>query len=798
MSFLSNIFRRKAKSKMEKLERKESIIELMCVCLSCWLLSVGTALILDSQFTIQIGIGAILWQTAAATLVVLLFSRRWWVAVIYFGILIPVFFLAVSLSGDLISFFKSVVSFFGWWFGGMSIESKWYTEQGYTLIHTCMNIGVSVMYFAISRITKKAWISVLVAIAFVVSNYAFGYTGYHILTIPFLVVGIFPLIAGEKFQNKKMPDFKNIFGVLGRKWLMVVVSSLIAVLVSLTSLFVISATNGDVRNRFCSDIVTDIQTASDTYNHDQKRINITLFDLGLATNSTFIGGDLYDIPEGVIATTNLKVPTRIKVTAFDTFNGMNWVSEFEKSYRLNGAFWKTEQNNYLSVSQAGNKDFMADLNRVGNKTNITFNIRAKTNFLPTVGQVTKFEELTRTKNPITFDSRGRLISYYGHKKDYKYTIESLGFDISSDDTESKMNAILNTYAYLRDPLYEKDSEFYKRYTKPLYEETPKAVLDAVKELRSSQYNEYQKAKKINEYFSSNKYAYVLKPDTFYRGENIVEKLFSTKRGHCVYYATAMVAMAREVGIPSRLAAGFVTVSNKKGTSQLVDLSSPYAWVECYIPNVGWMTFDPSPNNYHSIGFAQQDVAPAGDDDDKDTDKKEEEKKEEIKKVAGTNLKWSTSLNVALIVICSLTALAIILIVSHILSSQSYYKLERVRKRFKSTEKQARYYYADILRQFMWLGYRLKRGQTMRENTQKVCEILHPDNAEKLNGAIAVIEAMLYGEELPTDDQIEQISAARDMLDRIIKYRTNFFSYAIERRLLLPTVTSKTLKTKKTK
>jgi hypothetical protein len=260
----------------------------------------------------------------------------------------------------------------------------------------------------------------------------------------------------------------------------------------------------------------------------------------------------------------------------------------------------------------------------------------------------------------------------------------------------------------------------------------------------------------------------------------------------------MVAMAREVGIPSRLAAGFVTVPNKKGTSQLVDLSSPYAWVECYIPNVGWMTFDPSPNNYHSIGFAQQDVAPAGDDDDKDTDKKEEEKKEEIKKVAGTNLKWSTSLNVALIVICSLTALAIILIVSHILSSQSYYKLGRVRKRFKSTEKQARYYYADILRQFMWLGYRLKRGQTMRENTQKVCEILHPDNAEKLNGAIAIIEAMLYGEELPTDDQIEQISAARDMLERIIKYRTNFFSYAIERRLLLPTVTPKTLKTKKTK
>lgn len=797
MSFLSKIFKRKDKTKLEKLERKESIIELICVCLNCWLLSVGTALILDSQFTIQIGIGAILWQTASATLAVLLLSRRWWVAVIYFGILIPVFFLAVSLSGDLISFFKSVASFFGWWFGGMSIESKWYTVQGYNMIHTCMNIGVSIMYFAIARITKKAWISVLVAIAFVISNYAFGYTGYHILTIPFLVVGIFPLIASEKFQNKKLPDFKNVFGVFGKKWLMIVVSSLIAVIVSLTSLFVISATSGSVRNRFCSDIVADIQTVSDTYNNEQRKVNITLFDLGLATNSTYVGGDLYDIPEGVLATTNAKANTRVKMTAFDTFNGQNWVTNFEKSYRVNGAFWETEQNHYFSVPQLNNGDFMADLNRVGKKTTITFQTKLKTNFLPTVGQVTKFEELTPTKNPITFDSRGRIISYYGQSKNYAYTIETIGYDIASDDTESKMNAILGTYAYLQDPLYEKDNELYKRYTQPLYDETPKAVLDAVKDLRNNEYNEYQKAKIINEYFSNNDYSYVKKPDKFNKGDNIVEKLFSTKRGHCVYYATAMVAMAREVGIPSRLAAGFVTVPSKNGKSQLVDISSPYAWVECYIPNVGWMTFDPSPNNYHSIGFAQQDVDPSGDDGDKETEKKEEEK-EEIKTVAGTNLKWSTSLDITLIVMCSLMALTILLIISHILSSQGYYKLERVRSRYKSTEKQARYYYADILRQFMWLGYRLKRGQTMRENAQKVCEILHPDNAQKLNGAITVIEALLYGDELPTDTQIEEICEARGILERLIKYRTNFFSYTIKRRLLLPTVTPKTLKSKKVK
>ena len=778
MKFLSKIFK-----KRPKVNRKETTLEMLCTVISCWLLAVGTGLVLDSQFTIQIGVGAILWQTLAATVAVFLLSRRWWIPIIYFGILVPVFFLAVSISGDLISFFKSVASFFSWWFGGMSIESKWYTSDGYYLIHTCMNIGVSIMYFAIARITKKAWISVVVALAFIVANYALGYTGYDVLTIPFFVVGIFPLIAGEKFQNIKLPDFKNMFGILGKKWLMIVVSTFIAVLVSITSLFVLSNTKGSVRTRLCSDIVMDVQTATDTFNIDQKRVGINLFDLGLVMNSTYIGGNLYDIESKVIATTTLTKPTRVKLTAFDTFNGQNWVNDFQKSYRINGIFWGEQQRNYLSTPLLNDEDFMFDIENIAFKTKVTFTMKADSKFLPTVGQVIGFEENTHTANPITFDRRGRILSYYGQKKGYSYTVETLAYDTSQELTERQINNILSSYAYLEDPNYDKNSAFYKLYTES-FGELPQYMKSAIKSCNHPQYNEYEKAYRLSTYFSEKGFAYVEKPDTFRKGDSIIEKLFSTKRGHCMYYATAMIAMAREMGIPSRLAAGYVTVPSKDKKTQVVDVSSPYAWVECYMPNVGWLAFDPSPQNPQSLGSNYQEDAATGDkSDNPDIDIETEIEKE--KEVGGTNLKWKTVFDSPLVISLIVLAVLIVLITLHTCTSQSKYELKRVRKRRKTTEKQAKFYYSDILRQYAWLGFRLRRGETLSEATAKVCGILSDNYSQALLDAVTVIEDMLYGGITPTDDNIEQIAAARRLLENMLKDKNNFFMYIIKRRFLLP-------------
>ncbi len=768
----------------KKERRKETVLEFLSVVLSCWLVSVGSALIVDAQFSFQIGLNAILWQTLFAIVAAVLFTRRWWIPIIYFGILVPVFFLAISLTGDIHTFFESFVSFVQWWTSGMSYDSKWYSDEGFYLVHTFINVGIGILYFAVARIFKRALIVVGVVIGFIVVNYAFGHTGYNLLAIPFLVAGVFPLIAGEKFQNVKLPDFKNLFGVWGKKWLLVTVATLVTAAISLLSFSAVTNTQESVRNRICSDAVADLQTLSNTYTKEQKKLNLTLFDLGLVINSTYVGGNLYNIKPKPLAATSLTDETLVKITSFDTFDGVMWENSFEKSYRING-FWDYEQNAYLAGEAVSNSEFIKKLSNVADNTQVTITLAEEASFLPTMGQVIGFTEKTDTINPVLYDKRGSLFSYYGFKKGYSYTVDALVYNTKEKALNKQLNRLRKTFNFEVDPLYDKQSEFYKGYTQ-LPSQIPEELETALRKLGLEDENEFEKVFKIREYFSAeNGFVYAREPNNFKRGDDIIESLFTTQKGHCVYYATAMVIMARKAGVPARFVAGYKTIKNPNGKKQIIDASSPYAWVECYIPNIGWMTFDPAPavavkpnnTNKDQITLGQQSTVP---DVQVDVDVKEEEQK-----VAETHLKWKTVYNAPLIIFLSLVFLAVICLILNAIFSPKFYGIEAVRKRFGSTKSQAEFYYRDILRQFSWLGFGFQKGETMSELAGRVCETLSPDYAQAVLGAIKTVEELHYGNITPTDEGVEGVFTARTQLEKVLVDQNNKVLYILKRRLLLP-------------
>jgi transglutaminase-like putative cysteine protease len=72
-------------------------------------------------------------------------------------------------------------------------------------------------------------------------------------------------------------------------------------------------------------------------------------------------------------------------------------------------------------------------------------------------------------------------------------------------------------------------------------------------------------------------------------------LFVSHRGHCEFYSTAMVVMLRELGIPARNVTGFIGGSyNRFGRYYAVRQGDAHSWVEVYLPERGWQTFDPTP------------------------------------------------------------------------------------------------------------------------------------------------------------------------------------------------------------
>ena len=72
-------------------------------------------------------------------------------------------------------------------------------------------------------------------------------------------------------------------------------------------------------------------------------------------------------------------------------------------------------------------------------------------------------------------------------------------------------------------------------------------------------------------------------------------LFVRKKGHCEYFASAMAVMLRSLGIPARVATGFLGgVYNPMTGWQVVRASDAHSWVEAWLPRRGWVTFDPTP------------------------------------------------------------------------------------------------------------------------------------------------------------------------------------------------------------
>ena len=70
-------------------------------------------------------------------------------------------------------------------------------------------------------------------------------------------------------------------------------------------------------------------------------------------------------------------------------------------------------------------------------------------------------------------------------------------------------------------------------------------------------------------------------------------LFDLQRGFCDYYASAMVVMARAVGLPARLAAGFLPQPPDARGVQTVRQLDAHSWAEVYFAGTGWVEFEPT-------------------------------------------------------------------------------------------------------------------------------------------------------------------------------------------------------------
>jgi transglutaminase-like putative cysteine protease len=96
----------------------------------------------------------------------------------------------------------------------------------------------------------------------------------------------------------------------------------------------------------------------------------------------------------------------------------------------------------------------------------------------------------------------------------------------------------------------------------------------------------------------------------------VQTVLEHRRGVCQDFAHLAIGCIRSYGLAARYISGYIETLPPPGREKLVGSDASHAWISVYLPDVGWMDFDPTnnqiPDDQHIIvawGRGYGDVTP---------------------------------------------------------------------------------------------------------------------------------------------------------------------------------------------
>ena len=184
-------------------------------------------------------------------------------------------------------------------------------------------------------------------------------------------------------------------------------------------------------------------------------------------------------------------------------------------------------------------------------------------------------QVASSDTPLDYDLlRARRVAV----PDLEYTLESLVTTATEDQ-------LLNAQGEVPDEI--------RRYMQS--PRLPQRVVDLTKTVVRGKESQYEKALAIELFLRRIPYSIAIPPPPADK-DAVDYFLFEAKRGYADYYASTMVVMLRTVGVPSRLAVGFATGRYDVAQRRfVVTEKQAHTWPEVYFAGLGWIPFEPSPN-----------------------------------------------------------------------------------------------------------------------------------------------------------------------------------------------------------
>ncbi|HMH33370.1 MAG TPA: transglutaminase family protein, partial [Puia sp.] len=73
------------------------------------------------------------------------------------------------------------------------------------------------------------------------------------------------------------------------------------------------------------------------------------------------------------------------------------------------------------------------------------------------------------------------------------------------------------------------------------------------------------------------------------------EVMEQRKGVCQDFAHLAIACLRSIGLPARYVSGYIETVAPEGTEKLRGVDASHAWFSVFIPQSGWIDFDPTNN-----------------------------------------------------------------------------------------------------------------------------------------------------------------------------------------------------------
>lgn len=270
----------------------------------------------------------------------------------------------------------------------------------------------------------------------------------------------------------------------------------------------------------------------------------------------------------------------LRLTTLEDFSGSQWVPATPK---LNPANTLAKVGDPPGLTTAVASPVISTSIKIGDTTG---------QWLPSPYPVTKVTGLSGTWlwEPGSLAIRSDNSSMQGQK----YTVQSLDVEPTLQQLEAAGSSAPSALTEVPKSL------------NPIVAMTAKQVVGSAK-------TDFDKAVALQNYFRGGTFTYSTKTPAAegYDGSGIdvIAPFLQAKEGYCVHFASAMAVMARTLGIPSRVAVGFlpgkptnVGANDNGPTVFTVSSADVHAWPELYFKGVGWVRFEPTPSKGFEPSF----------------------------------------------------------------------------------------------------------------------------------------------------------------------------------------------------